>query len=113
MTYVPGHSGVLFNEEADRLAGQAEPFEELIRTPADVVSGGKMRVRPCLAPSLGRGYSMATGREATEGCSRTKGETGSSAIRWSWVCECQHTAENHQGRGTGVAASIAAPLLER
>ena len=36
--YVPGHSGVLFNEQADKLAGETERFSELIRTPTDVIA---------------------------------------------------------------------------
>ena len=43
--YVPGHSGVLFNERADKLAGEAEPFSELIQTPADVIAELEVRVQ--------------------------------------------------------------------
>ena len=45
VTYVPGHSGILFNERANKLAGEAKPFGELIRTPADVMAELEVRAR--------------------------------------------------------------------
>ena len=36
--YVPGHSGISFNEKADELAGKALPFGDLVRVPTDVLS---------------------------------------------------------------------------
>ena len=38
VTYVPGHCGIKHNEMADRLAGQAEAFGELILEPNDVLA---------------------------------------------------------------------------
>ena len=36
--YVPGHCGISFNSKADKLAGEAEPIDYLIRSPSDVTS---------------------------------------------------------------------------
>jgi len=36
LVYIPGHAGIKLNERADKLAGGAEPFGELVKTPADV-----------------------------------------------------------------------------
>ena len=37
IAYIPGHAGIRLNEKADRLAGTAVAFGELIKTPADVI----------------------------------------------------------------------------
>ncbi len=37
--YIPGHSGLKWNEKADRLAGAAQPIGMVQRTPGDVLSG--------------------------------------------------------------------------
>ena len=37
LVYIPGHAGIKLNERADKLAGGAEPFGNLVMTPADVV----------------------------------------------------------------------------
>ena len=42
--YIPGHSGIKFNERADHLAGIAEPFGELVRSPADVLAEVKRKI---------------------------------------------------------------------
>ena len=36
--YVPGHSGISFNEKADELVGLALPFGDLVRVPTDILS---------------------------------------------------------------------------
>ncbi len=38
LTYIPGHCGIPFLERADQLAGEAVPFGELRREPADVMA---------------------------------------------------------------------------
>jgi hypothetical protein len=37
VAYIPGHRGISFNERADMLAGEAEAFGELTRTPGYVL----------------------------------------------------------------------------
>ena len=44
ISYIPGHSGISFNEKADALAGAAEPFGQLIRTPEDVMAELSLQV---------------------------------------------------------------------
>ena len=42
--YIPGHSDLTWNEEADRLAGLAVPLGMLQRTPSDIVAEVKHNV---------------------------------------------------------------------
>jgi hypothetical protein len=35
--YVPGHRGITYNEKADKLAGEATVFGELVHEPDDVI----------------------------------------------------------------------------
>ena len=44
VTYIPGHCGIKYNERADHLAGIAEPFGELTRSPSDVLAEIKHRI---------------------------------------------------------------------
>ena len=37
LVYIPGHAGIKLNEKADKLAGKAEPFGDLVKTPSDVI----------------------------------------------------------------------------
>ena len=43
--YIPGHSGLKWNERADKLAGSAEPIGLLHRTPSDVLNDIKHNIR--------------------------------------------------------------------
>ena len=37
LVYIPCHASIKLNERADKLAGRAEPFGELVKTHADVI----------------------------------------------------------------------------
>ncbi len=43
--YIPGHSGLKWNEKAYKLAGSAQPIGMLVRTPSDVLADIKRKVR--------------------------------------------------------------------
>ena len=58
VTYIPGHCGISFNERADRLAGKAEPFEELIRTPDDVLAELRSRHAQSIQEKEGIAWSV-------------------------------------------------------
>ena len=38
IAYIPGHAGIRYNVRADRLAGRAEAFGDLVPTPADIIT---------------------------------------------------------------------------
>ena len=44
VTYIPGHCGIRYNERADKLAGCADVFGELIPTPGDVMAAMEARL---------------------------------------------------------------------
>jgi hypothetical protein len=74
--YVPGHSGITYNEKADKLAGEATVFGDLVHEPDDVIKEMEARLSKqendvqqeswSVQQLIERGLSRGDGRKSVE-----------------------------------------------
>jgi ribonuclease HI len=115
--YVPGHSGITYNEKADKLAGEATVFGDLVHEPDDVIKEMEARLIEQESAVQQESWSVVTtdGKRVNswrwkevrgEGMGKKPGKSSGSCGPFY-----EYSTEAHWGRRTRASASVATPLL--